>query len=80
MNILVKFKFIFRFLCILKEYVHNKARPEGSIAEAYIATECVTIYSMYLDNIKIRFNYADHNTNCEWDDDEPTLSIFKQTV
>ncbi|XP_059636458.1 uncharacterized protein LOC132278633 [Cornus florida] len=31
-----------RFLHTLKSYVRNKARPEGSIAEAYVDNECVT--------------------------------------
>ncbi|XP_058214912.1 uncharacterized protein LOC131326234 [Rhododendron vialii] len=37
-----------RFLGKLKGYVSNKARPEGSIAEAYILKECITFCSMYL--------------------------------
>ena len=48
--------------------------------EAYIATECVTFYSMYLDDIEIRFNRTDRNTNHEWGDNKSMLSIFKQTV
>ena len=60
--------------------MRNKARPEGSIAEVYVATECVTFCSMYLDNIEIIFNHADRNTDREWNDNEPILSIFKQTV
>ena len=64
----------------LKKYVHNKARPEGSIAKAYVATESVTFCLMYLDDIDIRFNHADRNVDREWDDNEPMLSIFKQTV
>ena len=60
--------------------MRNKARPEGSIAEAYVATECVTFCSMYLDDIEIRFNHVDRNADHEWSDNEPTLSIFKQTV
>ena len=64
----------------LKKYVRNKVRPEGFIAEAYIATECVIFCSIYLDDIEIRFNRTDHNTDCEWDDNEPMLSIFKQMI
>ena len=60
--------------------MRNKARPEGSIAEAYIAMECVTFCSMYLDDIEIRFNHTDRNVDREWGDNEPTLSIFKQTI
>ena len=60
--------------------MRNKARPKRSIAEAYVATKYVTFCSMYLDDIETRFNHTDHNTDCEWGDNEPTLSIFKQTV
>ena len=58
----------------------NKVRFEGSIAEAYVAIECVTLCSMYLDDIKIRFNRTDCNADREWGDNEPILSIFKQMV
>ena len=30
--------------------------------------------------ISKKFNHTDHNANHEWDDNEPTLSIFKQMV
>ena len=60
--------------------MHNKARPEGFIAEAYVATKSVIFCSMYLDDIEIRFNRTDRNADHEWGDNEPTLSIFKQTV
>ena len=33
-----------RRLGTFKGYVRNRARPEGSIAEAYIATEALTFY------------------------------------
>ena len=39
----------------LKSSMHNKARPEGSIAEACIADECLTFYSRYLEDIMIKF-------------------------
>ena len=60
--------------------MRNKAWPEGSIAEAYVAMKCVIFYSMYLDDIETRFNRIDRNADREWSDNEPTLSIFKQTV
>nr|CAD1824795.1 unnamed protein product [Ananas comosus var. bracteatus] len=37
-----------RYLGCLKDTVSNKARPEGSIAVAYIVNECLTFCSMYL--------------------------------
>lgn len=45
-----------RRLCTLKRYVRNRARPEGSIAEAYIADEALTFCSRYIDDIDTRFN------------------------
>ncbi|XP_059292354.1 uncharacterized protein LOC132045788 [Lycium ferocissimum] len=38
-----------RYLGILKSYVRNRACPEGSIAEAYIANECLTFCTRYLE-------------------------------
>ncbi|XP_047309914.1 uncharacterized protein LOC124913370 [Impatiens glandulifera] len=42
-----------RYLGKLKSYVRNQARPEGSIAEAYIADECLTFCARYLDDNKM---------------------------
>ena len=38
-----------RRLGTFKGYVRNRARPEGSISEAYIATEAVTFCSKYIE-------------------------------
>ena len=38
-----------RRLGTFKGYVRNRARPEGSIAEAYIATEALTFCSRYVE-------------------------------
>ncbi|XP_019256426.1 PREDICTED: uncharacterized protein LOC109234832 [Nicotiana attenuata] len=38
-----------RFLGTLKSYIRNHACPEGSIAEAYIANECMAFCSQYLE-------------------------------
>ena len=40
----------------MKSYVKNRAQPEGSIAEGYLAEECLTFCSRYLDGIETRFN------------------------
>ncbi|KAL3651956.1 hypothetical protein CASFOL_004958 [Castilleja foliolosa] len=64
-----------RFLCGLKQSVRNKARPEDSVAEAYIAKECLTFCSMYLKGIETRFNRDDRNNDIELDD---SLPIFSQ--
>ncbi|WVZ64618.1 LOW QUALITY PROTEIN: hypothetical protein U9M48_014113 [Paspalum notatum var. saurae] len=50
-----------RRLYTLKRYVRNRARPEGSIAEAYIADECLTFCSRYMDDVETRFNREPRN-------------------
>ncbi|GMP88319.1 hypothetical protein CsSME_00040354 [Camellia sinensis var. sinensis] len=45
-----------RYLQRLKSYVRNKAHPEGSIAEGYIAEECLIFCSRYLESIETVFN------------------------
>lgn len=39
-----------RFLTRLKSYVRNKAQPEGSIANGYLAAETVAFASRFLDD------------------------------
>ena len=46
----------------LKGYVHNKARPEGCIAERYINKKCLTFCSMCLDNVETIFNRPERNS------------------
>lgn len=69
-----------RFLCKLKHYVRNKARPEGSIAEGYLINECLTFCSMYLTGIETRFNREDRNDNGSSNKDEVVLDIFSKSV
>ncbi|KAF7835508.1 uncharacterized protein G2W53_010367 [Senna tora] len=52
---------ISRYLRTLKSYVCNKVRPEGSIAEGYLAEECLTFCSRYLKNILTKFNKPPRN-------------------
>ncbi|XP_073116140.1 uncharacterized protein [Elaeis guineensis] len=63
-----------RYLRTLKSYVRNKARPEGSIARDYLANECLTFCSRYLNSVETKFNRVPRN------DDGATsyqgLSIF----
>ena len=40
----------------LKSYVRNKAQPEGSIAEGYLAEEVLTFCSQYMEGMKTRTN------------------------
>ncbi|KAH7864015.1 hypothetical protein Vadar_024658 [Vaccinium darrowii] len=67
-----------RLLGILKRFVTNKARPEGSIAEAYISKECTTFCSMYLDGIETVFNREERND--DGGDRAPGLAAFTQNV
>jgi hypothetical protein len=46
-----------RRLFTLKHSVRNMARPEGSIAEAYVANECLTACSRYFDDLDTRHNW-----------------------
>ena len=50
-----------RRLGYLKGTVRNRAKPEGSIAEAYVVDECLSYCSRYLINIETRFNKEDRN-------------------
>ncbi|KAK1617227.1 hypothetical protein QYE76_022744 [Lolium multiflorum] len=68
-----------RRLLTLKRYVRNNARPEGSIAEAYIVDECLTFCSRYFDDVETRFNRPSRNP--ERDDSHiGDLSVFKHGV
>ncbi|WVZ83970.1 hypothetical protein U9M48_031056 [Paspalum notatum var. saurae] len=70
-----------RRLCTLKHYVRNRARPEGSIAEAYIVDECLTFCSRYFGDVETRFNRQGRQSSCQ-DDGVPqdSLSVFTHHV
>ena len=68
-----------RRLYTLKRFVRNMARPEGSIAEAYVAGECLTFCSRYLDDIDIRHNREGRNRELV-DLHRGDLSIFQHGV
>lgn len=60
----------------MKSYVRNRNRPEGSIAEGYLADECLTFCSRYLaETVETKMNRGKRN-----DDDggctTAKLSIF----
>ena len=64
-----------RVLGTYKQYVRNKACPEGSMAEAYVVNESLTFCSIYLRGIETRFNHLEWND--EWDSHlEMQLNIF----
>jgi hypothetical protein len=50
-----------RRLLTLKRYVRNKARPEGSIAEAYVAEESLLFCSKYMTDVETRYNRSPRN-------------------
>nr|GEW45539.1 hypothetical protein [Tanacetum cinerariifolium] len=50
-----------RYMKKLKNYVRNKAKPEGSIAEGYVPEEALTFCSHYLKGVETRFNRLDKN-------------------
>ncbi|GKD63911.1 hypothetical protein Tco_1306019 [Tanacetum coccineum] len=50
-----------RYMKKLKGYVRNKAKPEGSIAEGYVAEEALTFSSHYFQDGTTKFNRPDHN-------------------
>jgi hypothetical protein len=60
-----------RRLYTLKHYVRNMARPEGSIAEAYVANECLHACS--------RYNYEGRNRE-HVDMSKGDLSVFQHGV
>nr|GFA93808.1 hypothetical protein [Tanacetum cinerariifolium] len=50
-----------RYMKKLKGYVRNKAKPEGSIAEGYVAEEALTFSSHYFRDVTTKFNCPDRN-------------------
>ncbi|KAF7119899.1 hypothetical protein RHSIM_Rhsim13G0141700 [Rhododendron simsii] len=59
----------YMYLATLKSYVRNKNRPEGSIAKGYLAKECLTFCSRYLEDVETRFNRVGRN-----DDEGSTIA------
>ncbi|KAL3834609.1 hypothetical protein ACJIZ3_009345 [Penstemon smallii] len=62
-----------------KGMVRNKARPEGSIAEAYIVKESLNFCSMYLHGTETIFNRVERNPDGE-EHPNATLSVFKSKI
>lgn len=59
--------------------MRNKAQPEGSIAEGYLAEESLNFCSRYLDDIETRFNRPSRVCD-DSNENEPSCasSIFPQ--
>ncbi|XP_020249742.1 uncharacterized protein LOC109827184 [Asparagus officinalis] len=45
-----------RYLLTLKNYVRNRSRPEGSIAEGYLMEEATIFCARYLDDVESKLN------------------------
>lgn len=58
----------------------NKARPEGSIAEAYVVNEALTFCSMYLNKIETKFNRKERNDDALSTSQKAKLSVFSQAA
>ncbi|XP_058009289.1 uncharacterized protein LOC131183161 [Hevea brasiliensis] len=67
-----------RALYSFKSCIRNRACVEGSIAEAYIANECMTLCSRYLHGIETKFNRMDRNYDGGNNKNKGGLSIFSK--
>jgi hypothetical protein len=63
-----------------KRRVRNKARPEASIAKAYVVDECLTFCSMYLRGIETRWSREERNVDGYLEEMEEGLDVFFQRV
>ena len=63
---------------MLKNLLRNRARPEGSIAEAYLECETLAFWERFMDDVNTRYNRDDNMSH-----DEPApgeASIFMHGV
>ena len=51
------------FLHVLKSYMRNNSRPEGSITKGYIKEECATFCSRYLHNVETKHETYNRKIN-----------------
>ncbi|KAK9071785.1 hypothetical protein SSX86_008214 [Deinandra increscens subsp. villosa] len=67
-----------RLLSTLKSYVRNRSKPEGSIAEGYLAEECLSFCSLYLSS---DVETIHNKTSRNYDDGgyEDVLPIFSMS-
>lgn len=61
----------------LKSYVRKKARPEGSIAKGYLADECLTFCSRYMDDMSTKFNRKSRNNDGDNEAPSSGLDVFR---
>ncbi|CAN6578520.1 unnamed protein product [Malus baccata var. baccata] len=62
-NFISSVKFPDGYLGELKKSVRNKAKPEGSLVEAWVAYESLTFCGMYLQDVETAFNRPQRNND-----------------
>ncbi|CAL2247050.1 unnamed protein product [Prunus armeniaca] len=67
-----------RLLGELKKSVRNRAKPEGSIVEAWVQYESLTFCGMYLKDVETVFNRPQHNHDGGMRNEK--LSVFAQSA
>ncbi|BBH01705.1 transposable element gene [Prunus dulcis] len=67
-----------RLLGELKKSVRNRAKPEGSIIEAWVQYESLTFCGMYLKDVETAFNRSQHNNDGGMRKEK--LSVFAQSA
>ena len=75
LNLLRVTSYYCRLLRKFKCYVHNKSKPEGSIAKRYIVKECMHFCSKYMHHIETKFTQLEQNVD-EANQNYKGLSIF----
>jgi hypothetical protein len=55
------FYICYRYLGQLKSYVHNKAYPKASIANSFLADECMVFCSRYIGGFSTKHNKSSRN-------------------
>ena len=65
-----------QYLRTLKDYVRNKAHPEGSIAEGYISEECLTFCSRFLQDVDTKLNRSERHESAATNEPPSELSVF----
>ncbi|BBN69008.1 hypothetical protein Prudu_690S000100 [Prunus dulcis] len=68
---------IVKLLGELKKSVGNRAKPEGSIIEAWVQYESLTFCGMYLKVVEMAFNCPQHNNEGGMRNEK--LSVFVQS-
>ncbi|XP_077219723.1 uncharacterized protein LOC143853913 [Tasmannia lanceolata] len=67
---------VLMYLLTLKSYVCNRSRPEGSIAEGYLAEECMTFCSRYFEGVESKLNRPVRNDEDIPSEIEEGFAIF----